>query len=99
MDSSVRRIIGCGSIHAPRVCTYRRPHRGYREPRAACRQYVLCPGCALPGKPPAPAKNGSRKRAAERTADKRGDENRFNDQREEASRFDMKPKADRPGIK
>ncbi|MCW5232953.1 LacI family DNA-binding transcriptional regulator [Verminephrobacter eiseniae] len=37
--------------------------------------------------------------AAEPTADQRGDENRFNDQREEASRFDMKPKADRPGIK
>src|SRR6218665_1039965 len=26
-------------------------------------------------------------------------ENRFNDQREEASHFDMKPKADKPGIK
>src|SRR6218665_1273556 len=33
------------------------------------------------------------------TADKRDDENRFNDQREEASRFAMQPKADKPGIK
>src|SRR6218665_2063963 len=32
------------------------------------------------------------------TADKRDDENRFNNQREEESRFAMKPKADKPGI-
>src|SRR6218665_3195352 len=33
------------------------------------------------------------------TADKRDEENRLNAQREKASRFAMKPKADKPGIK
>src|SRR6218665_88008 len=33
------------------------------------------------------------------TADKRGDENRVKEKGEEESRFAMKPKADKPGIK